>query len=262
MNCQHFETIITDIARDKIMDADTRKDGLAHSAQCARCRARLSDETALSAGFDALLADAATAEASPRVEAALLSAFRERARTAQVPPAAASATSRRWSPWALVTAASVLLMLGLGVPRLLNTHPVEQDTANVESPDTKTPVPGIIKTETPVTIAVKKAGTETSVRMPGRPRRPARGTVLEKGSGETKMAAVAEQREIMTSFMPLTHAANVAGMGGGQLVRVEMPRSALASFGLPVNLERADERVKADVLVGDDGMARAIRFVR
>ena len=49
---------------------------------------------------------------------------------------------------------------------------------------------------------------------------------------------------------------------GGHLVRVELPRSALVSFGLPVNFERAGGRVKADVLLGDDGIAHAIRFVR
>jgi hypothetical protein len=48
----------------------------------------------------------------------------------------------------------------------------------------------------------------------------------------------------------------------GSLVRVELPRSALESFGLPMNMERAGERIKADVLVGSDGLARAIRFVR
>jgi hypothetical protein len=45
-------------------------------------------------------------------------------------------------------------------------------------------------------------------------------------------------------------------------VRVEMPRSALMSFGLPMNMERGGGRVKADVVVGNDGFARAIRFVR
>jgi hypothetical protein len=29
-----------------------------------------------------------------------------------------------------------------------------------------------------------------------------------------------------------------------------------------MNMERADERIKADVIVGNDGLARAIRFVR
>jgi hypothetical protein len=29
-----------------------------------------------------------------------------------------------------------------------------------------------------------------------------------------------------------------------------------------MNMDRADERVKADVLLGSDGLARAIRFVK
>ena len=49
---------------------------------------------------------------------------------------------------------------------------------------------------------------------------------------------------------------------GGQIVRVELPRSTLATFGLPVNMDRYHERVKADVLFGADGQARAIRFVQ
>ena len=45
-------------------------------------------------------------------------------------------------------------------------------------------------------------------------------------------------------------------------LEAELPRAALLSFGLPMNMERADERIKADVIVGNDGLARAIRFVR
>ena len=46
------------------------------------------------------------------------------------------------------------------------------------------------------------------------------------------------------------------------MMRVDLPRSAMATFGLPVNMDRANERVKADVLVGVDGLPHAIRFVR
>jgi hypothetical protein len=35
----------------------------------------------------------------------------------------------------------------------------------------------------------------------------------------------------------------------------------MRSFGLPVNEDRLDPAVKADVLIGEDGIARAIRFV-
>jgi hypothetical protein len=40
-----------------------------------------------------------------------------------------------------------------------------------------------------------------------------------------------------------------------------MPRSALIAFGLPVSVEHADAPVKAELLLGEDGIARAIRFI-
>jgi hypothetical protein len=68
--------------------------------------------------------------------------------------------------------------------------------------------------------------------------------------------------EIVTDFISLTQGYTLGMAEGGQLVRVELPRSALSSFGLPVNAARLDEPVKADVVMGNDGIARAIRFVR
>ncbi len=67
--------------------------------------------------------------------------------------------------------------------------------------------------------------------------------------------------EIATDFLPVTYGGIANLADGGRMVRVELPRSAMASFGLPVNMDRANERVKADVLVGVDGLAHAIRFV-
>ncbi|MGI8655357.1 MAG: hypothetical protein ACR2LC_09080 [Pyrinomonadaceae bacterium] len=78
----------------------------------------------------------------------------------------------------------------------------------------------------------------------------------------TDETAAANRDEIATDFLPLGDANNLAAQDGGQLVRVELPRSALLTFGLPMNMERAAEPVKADVLVGQNGLARAIRFVR
>ncbi len=67
--------------------------------------------------------------------------------------------------------------------------------------------------------------------------------------------------EVATDFYPFGYGAVPTFQEGGQLVRVELPRAAVARFGLPVNMERSGERVKADVLVGADGLAQAIRFV-
>jgi hypothetical protein len=48
----------------------------------------------------------------------------------------------------------------------------------------------------------------------------------------------------------------------GHVVRVGVPRSALASWGWPVEGDVADESVEAELLLGEDGVARAIRVVR
>jgi hypothetical protein len=69
-------------------------------------------------------------------------------------------------------------------------------------------------------------------------------------------------REIATDFMPLGYLNPATLQDGGQLIRVELPRSALVNFGLPVNMDRYHEKVKADVLLGVDGLAHAIRFVQ
>lgn len=45
------------------------------------------------------------------------------------------------------------------------------------------------------------------------------------------------------------------------VVHVELPRSAMMRVGIEVSPERAAERIQADVKVGSDGLARAVRFV-
>ncbi len=71
-----------------------------------------------------------------------------------------------------------------------------------------------------------------------------------------------EETETATEFLPLTYVAHADDEGSGQIVRVNLPRESLFALGLPVSAERAGELVKADVIVGDDGLARAIRFIR
>ena len=48
---------------------------------------------------------------------------------------------------------------------------------------------------------------------------------------------------------------------GGRIIRVDMPRSALFAMGVNIPLENDAEVVKADLLVGNDGVTRAIRVV-
>jgi Putative zinc-finger len=76
------------------------------------------------------------------------------------------------------------------------------------------------------------------------------------------VVADAPDSDAATEFIPLRYDDDHKPMESGEVIRVQMPRSALIALGLPVQVERADESVKADLLLGEDGLARAIRFVR
>jgi hypothetical protein len=65
-----------------------------------------------------------------------------------------------------------------------------------------------------------------------------------------------------TEFVPLPYGDDTLIGERARIVRVEMPRSALRMAGFNVAQERANERVQADVLLGADGLAHAVRFVR
>lgn len=64
----------------------------------------------------------------------------------------------------------------------------------------------------------------------------------------------------MTEFIPIMY--DPEPIERGQIVRIRLPRSALATFGIPMNEDRAEEAIRADVLLGEDGLARAVRFVK
>lgn len=70
-------------------------------------------------------------------------------------------------------------------------------------------------------------------------------------------------REMATGFLPLPGA--TAPATSAYLVRLELPRTALVRLGLgqPETLVSTalTTTVLADVLVGEDGVARAVRFV-
>jgi hypothetical protein len=66
-------------------------------------------------------------------------------------------------------------------------------------------------------------------------------------------------REVVTDFYPLME--DAPPFERGALLRVSVPALAMRGVGLPVSEDRLADMVQADVLVGEEGLARAIRFV-
>jgi hypothetical protein len=76
-------------------------------------------------------------------------------------------------------------------------------------------------------------------------------------------ASTTEPAETATPFLPL--AGDTVPPTDGYLVRLELPRAALVQFGLgqteTLTASRTTNTLLADVLVGEDGVARGVRFV-
>ena len=270
MNCQTFELMINDMARGQIMEAALRESALAHAEECERCRARLADEHSLSFGLRAFASSVENSSAPAQVETALRAAFRQRNDVTLAPVVTITTARRgRWMIWATAAAAAVLTVIALQAFRLREAPaPLQRDseTANVSTPRETASVPvEAHPTNTPSRIDDRDASPPTNAPRPiNRQTSTANYTMASNKAVRRPRGTQANQAEaeIMTDFMPLTYGAAMRPNEGGQLVRVELPRSALATLGLPMNVDNANGRVKADVLLGHDGLARAIRFVR
>jgi hypothetical protein len=188
------------------------------------------------------------------VEAVLLEAFR--AGASNTISRRLPAQSRSWSRWALA-AAAILIASGFIVYRAIQDEPQKDNNAVTEK--TPAPKPSAERGEQVVKESGKPAPLRES-RAPrarrGRPSRVIKPLIIDG------MTTYAKDSEYATDFFPLSYGGDQKPMESGKVIRVQMPRSALIAFGLPVNVERADVPVKADLLVGEDGLARAIRFVR
>lgn len=64
-----------------------------------------------------------------------------------------------------------------------------------------------------------------------------------------------------SGFYPLPEAEGLPPVENATVIRVQMSVESLQSMGLDVNGDNSADPVEADVLVGQDGLARAVRFV-
>jgi anti-sigma factor RsiW len=95
-------------------------------------------------------------------------------------------------------------------------------------------------------------------RQPQETRRPARNTIELAAADAPYMIDVPADLE-KTGFIPLPNALQIDPADEVDVVRMEVPRSTLIALGLAV--EEDEESVQADVLLGGDGVARAVRFL-
>jgi hypothetical protein len=271
MNCEEFETTVNDLAREEMMDVSVRARALAHRDECLACARRLEDESALSSRLREL-ANQTSELAAPAMGNDLLTAFRSRQPGVSKAPAVASWRARPMIAGAMAVAAMILIAIAVTFVRSRATITSAVDQPKPESPQSVSPSKQVVGAlDPPVAPAAplpktnsEFAGRKNKLRRLNRRVSPAE-TIAKDSlttNGDAASVAIESEPEITSDFMPVGYASAASLEDGGQLVRVELPRSALVAFGLPMNINRYDEKVKADVFFGSDGMARAIRFVQ
>lgn len=138
--------------------------------------------------------------------------------------------SHKWR-WAGIAAVAAGVVLAVSLSLWMSMNHVKKPVLSVLPP--VTPVPQ-------AAVPVKGAGS------------PAASTVVRR-------MVRSQAHEVVTEFFPLMDSA--PPFERGQMLRVQLPAAAMRTVGLPVGEDHLADPIQADVLVGEEGMPRAIRFV-
>ena len=230
MNCKEFEAVALEWVRGDMTEAVAQQDILAHARTCAHCARRLGAERLLTSVVAGVIAQDRERSAPRRIEKGLVAAFRE----AQKP---------KRSQWVWMTPVIAgAIAAGLILAAVITARRSEKP--RVVTVKQALPALAPVRVTAPVYREVKR-----------RPPRTLRAGVRKQPNTKT----ASEPREIMTDFFPMIY--DPHPIERGRVVRVRLPRAALAAFGLPVNEQQAEQPIRADVVLGEDGLARAVRFI-
>jgi hypothetical protein len=273
MDCREFRDIVADLARRQARRVAVDEPALAHAAECGACAMLLAEEEKLAANLDALRIQDQGLQAPPHLESALVRELRALNGPKPLPQA-------RRIPWAWWTAAAAAAVLAvwLGFWRQqpspatgsITMH-VPEGTEGGGGPTAPAAPPLAATTGSPVgpvTPERRKPGRQplqAPTRVRPRPEVARAESAAQPAAHETsaalaETAAVAPKQEVVTDFVPLTYGGWTSAATGARLVRVRLPATALLYFGLPP--AAGTTSVDADVVLGEDGLAHAVRFVR
>ncbi len=255
MNCQQFDQIAVDLGRPGNANAVVQEDALDHAQSCPRCAARLSDELRLAEGLRALKAAAENEQAPARVEHGLLAVYRTRF-DASRPATAGRGGSRNaaWWVWGVAVAAMLLLALAAAWRLRPTSHGRSVELASSQQ--------GAYKQAGNAAVARSEETQAASAPLRQIVSRPRRTTQLGAPRRRVRTPEQTAATGATTGFYPLPYGSGLGLDEGWALVRVQLRRSSLAVLGVPVDGgPAAGEMLTADVVVGQDGLARGIRFV-
>lgn len=249
MNCNLFDEKIVAIARGELLDAEAKQEALNHTRECSDCKARLQSEEILNVRLKEFALDSIAV--SPKIENTLRKAFKTN--IAKPNLTVVMMPERQRGAWVIggAIAACLLLTVGFLAQRFYTNQ--SSLTSVVLTSDK------FVEFEKAVDEDDWKEFVVTEIPKNNDRFSPFADSRQLKRKTEKKKEII--EAETVTEFMSLTDDSTIAGLEPRQIVRVRLTRSALIALGLPIDVERADEKITADVMLSEEGIAKAIRFV-
>jgi len=234
MECQECDNLIHDFMDAEVANEEERARAFEHIRRCARCEARFFSVRSLKRTLRTLAETTDAEQSAAQLEPVLRTVFQQQKGLGH--------SSRPVASWlAIGMAAALLLSIGV-VSRQLIFAPERRPTILA------TPVqPG----------NVSKAQIEPAATL----------AQVTRKHGKSRPRVPAQRRdgeEFVTGFYALPYAENSDHIMSGEVVRVKLRGSALPGIGFPMALngDTTSEQVTADLIVGENGLPLAIRFVR
>lgn len=171
-----------------------------------------------------------------------------------------------WFDWRVAAFGSMILVVCAGFILFANSRN-EEISADIKALDISIPVaPKIDVVETPRKEQLIEAKIESKIS-------PKKFVSTKNNSNLTastksvnrsinqlpKSKVQPKAEEFKTDFIALNYS---PAAESGNILKVKVPRSMMVTLGVTQNVENGSELVNAEVLMGDDGLARAIRFVQ
>jgi hypothetical protein len=248
MSCHVHREAVLDIARGVTQPAAVVRAAQLHVERCPSCAAELERQQRLTAALQMLADQAADWRPSGDLEGRLRAAF-----AASRDPGCAGESGRpawrQWG-WGLAAAAAIVttawLSWGSREPGAHASHVSGTAASSPPAADSPASRDGDGRLE----------GARQSPAAAGA-RHVARGG-LSRNVARGRRPAVVRTME----FIAIPGSAGLPPLESATIVRTELPVSVLPIYGVDIVPAAARPAVEADLLVGQDGQARAIRLVR
>ncbi len=227
MTCGEFEEIVHGLVRLELLDVALNEEALEHAWSCGYCAARMAEVQSVAEASEAAAEAFHGQEAPARVAMMLLGRFREQHQRRRY--------WRRTLEWAALgaTAAGLLIAAWASYGRW---------KASLYSAP-----------ETPVASrSAASAGTEVGSWLPGD---------IQSAEESARGVLGSSKSDLGADFVPVPFGEGIEPGDAGMVVRVDLPRAALGALGYPVDEANAEDWLRADVLIGEDGWPRAVRLV-